>query len=234
MHRSLRKVALMAGMLAASPGWAQLQEIVVTGERVSGEDYSRIPAIVMEHRADFLVQRIELSNDTRAAEARAKELHQTLRDMVTDSAKQPGIALSYGDDFLIPITLTSYEVPLDGGGKRPDTSSTDIYVKMSLGAKANVLEGMAALADFIKKARVTGRTEIRAKGDVGLSLVAPEKYRYEIIAKITDDARRLQAAVGTRCKIELSGLANRVSWKRSDVSMLTLYIPYEVQLKDCE
>ena len=229
-----RTVALVFGLLGALPAWAQLDEIVVTGERVSGDDYSRIPAIVLEHGADFLVQRIELTNDTRAADARAKELHLTIRDMVTDATKRPGIALSYGDDFLIPITANSYEVPLSSVGKKPDTSSTDIYVKMALGAKDNVPEGIAALADFIKKARVSGRTEIRAKEDVGLSLVAPEKYRYDIIAKITEDARKLQSAIGARCKIEISGLSNRVSWKRSDVSTLTLYIPYQVQLKDCE
>ena len=234
MPSSLRTVALVVGFLVVAPVWAQLEEIVVTGERVSGDDYSRIPAIVLERRADFLVQRVELTNDTRAADARTKELHQTIRDMVADATKHPGIALSYGDEFLIPITATAYEVPLNPGGKRPDTSSADLYVKMALGAKDNVREAIATLVDFIKKARVSGRTEIRPKDDVGLSLVAPEKYRYEIIAKITEDARRLQAAVGARCRIELTGLSNRVSWKRSDVSTLTLYIPYQVQLKDCE
>ncbi len=234
MPSPVRTVVLVVGMLAAVPAWAQLEEIVVTAERVSGDDYSRIPAVVLEHRADFLVQRIELTNDTRAADARAKELHQTIRDMVADATKRPGIALSYGDDFLIPITDKSYEVPLNSLGKRPDTSSTDIYVKMALGTNDNVTAGIATLAGFIKGARVSGRTEIRAKDDVGLSLVAPEKYRYDIIAKITEDARRLQSAVGARCKIELSGLSNRVSWKRSDVATLTLYIPYQIQLRDCE
>lgn len=64
--------------------------------------------------------------------------------------------------------------------------------------------------------------------------MTPEKYRYDIISRITADARKLRDAVGDKCRIELSGLANRVSWQRSDVSELTLYIPYQIQLSDCE
>ncbi len=227
-------VALILVTIFCSPAWAQLEEVVVTGARVSGDDYSRIPAIVLEQRADFLVQRIRLTNDTRAEDARTKELHQTIRDMVGDAAKQSGIALSYGDEFLIPITSKDYEVPLADGGKRPDTSSTSIYVKMALGEKDDVPDAIARLRSFIKKGRVSGRTEIESVGDVGLSLVTPEKYRYRIIAKITEDAKKLHSTVGSQCKIRLSGLSNRVLWQRSDVSELTLYIPYEVELTECQ
>jgi hypothetical protein len=189
---------------------------------------------VLQRRADFLVQRIHLVNDTRALDGRIKELHQTIRDMVSDAAKKPGIALSYGDEFLIPISAAATEVVLNDGGKREDTTSTSVYVKMALGEKDNVPVAIASLRAFIKKARISGRTEIEPEGDVGLSLVAPEKYRYDIISKITEDAKKLREAVGSKCRVELSGLANRVSWQRSDVSELTLYIPYQIQLTDCE
>jgi len=233
--RGIRLVSacMLAGAFC-SPAWAQLDEIVVTGSRASGDDYSRMPAVVLQQRADFLVQRVRLTNDTRAEDARTKELHQTIRDMLSDAMKQPGIALSYGDEFLIPITTTAYEVPLIEGGKRADTSSTSIYVKMALGEKDDVPGAIARLRSFIKKGRVSGRTEIEPDGDVGLSLVTPEKYRYIIIAKITEDAKKLHSTVGTQCKIHLSGLSNRVLWQRSDVSELTLYIPYQVELTECQ
>jgi hypothetical protein len=189
---------ILAGVLC-SPAWAQLEEIVVTGSRVSGDDYSRIPAVVLERRADFLVQRIQLTNDTRAEEARTKELHQTIRDMVSDAAKRPGIALSYGDEFLIPITAIAYEVPLTAGGKRADTSSTSIYVKMALGEKDNVAEAIATLRAFIKKSRVSGRTEIEPEGDVGLSLVSPEKYRRDYCE---NHRGREEAAYCCRCAVQ--------------------------------
>jgi hypothetical protein len=234
MNRKHAFVALLLQVFAA-PVFAQLDEVVVTGERISGEDYSGIPAVVLIRRADFLVQRVTLTNDTRAEEGRIQELQQTIRDMVSDAAKRPGIALSYGDEFLIPISSASaVSVVLSPGGKREDTSSTSLYVKMALSEKDNVPAAIASLRKFIKSARVSGRTEIEPEGDVGLSLVAPEKYRYEIISKITDDAKKLRESVGAQCKVQLSGLSNRVSWQRSDVSELTLYIPYQVELSACE
>ena len=226
-------LALLGGVLTATAAFAQMDEVVVTGSRISGEEYSGMPAVVLVHRADFLVQRIHLVNDTRAETARSTELHQTIRDMVSDATKRPGIALSYGDEFLIPVTANATEIPLVGG-KRADTSSASLYVKMALGEKDNVPAAIASLRAFIKKARVTGRTEIEFDDDVGLSLVTPEKYRYDIIAKITEDAKKLRSAVGPQCKVQVSGLSNRVSWQRSDVSELTLYIPYQIQLSDCQ
>jgi hypothetical protein len=234
MRKVFPRLVIVLSVLGVQQAEAQLAEVVVTADRVSGDDYSRIPAIVLDRRADFLVQGIRLTNDTRALDGRKRELYQTIRDMVADASKHSGIALSYGDEFLIPITAAAYEVPLNGAGKRPDTSSTDIYVKMALGEKDDITKAIASLNAFIKQARLSGRTEIEPQGDVGLSLVTPEKYRYEIIQRIAEDARKLQAAVGPQCKVELKGLSNRVSWQRSDLAVLTLYVPYQVELAGCQ
>lgn len=236
MNNKPAALAVILASLLPLPVLSQgsLDEVVVTGQRISGDEYSGIPAVVLLRRADFLVQRVSLTNDTRAEDARIKELQQTIRDMVADAAKRPGMALSYGDEFLIPISDTAKEVVLIPAAKRADTSNASIYVKMALSEKDNVPAAIANLNKFIKNARVTGRTEIEAEDDVGLSLVSPEKYRYEIIRKITDDAKKLRDTVGARCKVHISGLSNRVSWQRSDVSELTLYIPYQVELTDCE
>lgn len=105
---------------------------------------------------------------------------------------------------------------------------------MALAEKESVPAAIANLTAFIKRARISGRTEIDLEGEVGLSLVTPERYRYDIIGKITEDPEKLREAVSPKCRIQLSGLANRVSWQRSDVSELTLYIPYQIQLTECE
>jgi hypothetical protein len=233
MRHRRSTAAVFVATLAVAPLVAQTQEVVVTGARISGDDYTRIPAVVLERRADFLVQLIRLTNDTRAEESRKKEIYQTIQDMLADAGKRSGIALGYGDEFLIPITRTDYEVPLQKGSK-PDTSATELYVKMALGEKDDVQKAIADLNSFIRKARVSGRTEVEPEGEVGLSLVSPEKYRYDIIARITEDAKKLQGAVGSQCKIDITGLSNRVSWQRSDISELTLYIPYQVELTGCQ
>jgi hypothetical protein len=192
-----------------------------------------MPAVVLTRRADFLVQGIRLINDTRAADGRTREIYQTIKDMLTDASIHGDIAMGHGDGFLIPITAADYQIPLEKE-TRADTSAAELYVKLALTENADVGKAIQSLAAFIKKVRVSGRTEILPRGDVGLSLVTPQKYRYDIIARITEDARRLQATVGQRCKVEISGLSNRVAWQRSDVSELTLYIPYQITLADCQ
>jgi hypothetical protein len=223
----------VAASLDAAAVLAQVTEVVITGTRVSSDEYSRMPAVVLERRADFLVQRIKLTNDTRAADGRSREIYQTIKDMLADAGRRSDIAMGYGDDFLIPLTAANYQVPLTGDG-RADTSAVEVYVKMALTENADVGKAIPALAGFIKNVRVSGRTEVLSRGDVDLSLVTPEKYRYDIIARITEDAKRLQAGVGQHCKVEISGLSNRVSWQRSDISELTLYIPYQITLRDCQ
>jgi hypothetical protein len=233
MRKALLLLVSILACSSSAPLLAQVEEVVVTGSRINSDEYSRMPAVVLERRADFLVRPIRLTNDTRSEEARTQEIYETLRDMVADSAKHAGFALGYGEHFLIPITATDYEVPLERGD-RPDTSATTLYVKMALGEKDDVQKAIAEPDAFIKKVRLSGRTEVYMTGEVGLSLIKPEKYRYDIIAKITQDAKRLQSATALQCKVEISGLSNRVSWRRSDVSLLTLYIPYEIQLTGCQ
>jgi hypothetical protein len=236
MSRILLAVLLSAaagGAAAQDDGPSQLEAIVVTGTRISSDDYSGTPAVTIERRADFLVLPVELANDTREAAGRRKELHETLRNMVADAARQPGMSLAYGDDFLIPVTPGNHELPLQTRGSRPDTNEVSIYVKQALGANDDVNSAIARLEAFVDKARVVGRTVAEPEDEVALSIVNPERYRYEILAAIAADARKLQAAIGIACKATFSGLSSRVAWQRSDVAELTLYLPYKVELGDC-
>lgn len=234
MRSIIAGIVIAAAVHSGASAQGSLGEVVVTGSRVMGDDYSSIPAVSIEKRADFLAQRVRLTNDTRALEGRRTELYQTIRDLVNDASKRPNLALGFGDDFLVPMTAKDYEIPLLPGTKRPDTTSTEFYVKRQLGPSDDVAQALRELTTFIARARMSGRTEIEPLHELALSVVDPEKYRYEIIAQIAADAKRLQGVVGVGCKVDISGLSGRVSWQRSDVSQLMLYIPYEVQLRDCQ
>ncbi len=209
---------LIATLCATSAVIAQenLGEIVVTGSRVIADDYFGMPAISIEKRADFLVQRVRLTNDTRdtrSENGRREELHRTIRDMLTDVGKLPGMALGFGDDFLIPITEKDHEIPLEADRRRPDTMMTEFYIKRAIGADDDFASLLRSLRAFIERARMNGRTEIESVDEVALSIVNPDKYHYEIIEKIAADARKLQAAIGPQCQVDISGLAKRVAWE---------------------
>jgi hypothetical protein len=227
---------LMIGLVAVATQSAlaqEMEEIVVTGSRIDSDEYSGMPSITLVRQADFIVKSANLSNDTRDAAARAEELYQTIKALLDATKGRPGYALGYGGDFLIPITDENYRIPLSDERERPDTSWTNLYVKVALTPESKVPETITSLTEFIKSAKVAGRTLIKADEEVSLSIVTPEKYRTEIIKKIVDDVAQLRGTVGANCKISISGLENRVMWTRTDVSELTLYIPHKVEMSEC-
>jgi hypothetical protein len=208
-------------------------EVVVTGLRSTSEGFSGLPAVTIKKQADFLVQEIELSNDSRAPDLRKKEMISTIEAMLKRAASDKRIALSYGKGFLLPIEITEEALQIIEGKGRSDTSSIRIFVKITLAPDDNAKARIIDLKKFIANTQVVGRTEVESVGDVGLSVVNPEKYRYELLTKIAEDNRKLAKAIGGKCKVALTELARRVSWRRTEVAELTLYIPYDAQVNDC-
>jgi hypothetical protein len=231
-------MAIRSGLLAAlwllgsTTHAAGLEEVIITSERIGDGDRS-IPAVTVERRADFLVQRVRLVNDTRAAEGRSKELYETVRLMVADAARHRGMALGHGSGFFLPIDPDARDLTLMRSNGRPDTDQTDIYVKVAITPGEDVARAVDALLAFIEKARVSGRTEVIPVDDISLSIVAPEQYRQEIVAKIAQDIALLRSRLGDSCRMEVSGLEQRVQWERSDLAELTLFIPYEARATGC-
>jgi hypothetical protein len=220
------------GLFAAFSAAAQeLDEIVVTGSRIGG--YDAMPAVTIRKPADFLVQQIRLVNDSRSPELRRQEILSTIEAMLKRAAPGKRIALSYGKGFLEPVKLDDESLQILEDQRRADTGSIDLFVKIPLAASDNTKERIAELRAFIRDARLTGRTEIEPLGDIGLSIVNPERYRYDILAKIAEENTRMFSAMGSSCRIRLRGLEGRVQWERTDVAELTLFIPYGAEVTDC-
>ncbi len=221
--------------LAASAVFAQdagLEEIVVTGSRID-VDYYEMPAVTITRKADFLVQNIRLVNDSRSPDLRKTEIIETIRNLIRRSGSMEGMALSYGRGFLEPINLDDESLQLIEDRQRVDTSYIDIYAKVALNPDRRSETQIADLREFVSGVRKAGRTEILPLGDIGLSIVGPEQYRYEIIRKIAAENAKISQAMNADCVITIGGLEGRVQWERTSVSELTLYIPYGMEVADC-
>lgn len=218
-------------LLGVDASAQNLEEVVVTGLRAS--DYSEMPAVTITKPADFLVQKIPLINDSRSPDLRKKEIIETVEGMLKRSTSGRNIALSYGEGFLVPVNLTEESLQIIEDKKRPDTSRVEIYVKVTLTAGDDTKARIAALRKFIEKTPLVGRTEVEPMDDVGLSIVGPEKYRYDILARIAEENARLAKVVGSKCEVKVSGLSRRVMWERTEVAELMLYIPYEMEMSHC-
>jgi hypothetical protein len=229
MNYALRAFLLFALCFSELAISSEMQEIVVTGSRLS-DDYDVMPAVTIERQADFLVQNIRLINDSRSPELRRKEIIQTINNLLKASKKIDGVELSYGEGFLVPVNLSDDSLQLIEDRKRKDTSYVDIFVKVALKEKHSSKQQITELRSFISKTKLDSRTEIEALGDIGLSIVGPEQYRYEIIKQITIENNKIKDVVGGSCEIKISGLEGRVQWDRTDISELTLYISYTTEV----
>jgi hypothetical protein len=207
----------------------EFEEIIVTASVRSG-DYYEIPAVTITRQADYLVQRIRFINDSRSPDLRKKEIIESINNLIKASKKIKGIQLSYGDGFLVPINLNDDSLQLIEDRKRKDTSYVTISVKVAINDEHSPKQQIIELRKFISDAKLVSRTEIENLGDIGLSILGPEQYRYEILKKISAENQRIKALVGGACEITVGGLEGRVEWERFGIAELTLYIRYATEV----
>ncbi len=203
-------------------------EIVVTGMR-SGEYYDT-PAITFTKKADFLVQKVKLINDSRAPELRKSEIIDSIRNLISSASKIKGIELSYGDEFLVPVNLNNDSLEIIEDKRVTDTSFVKISIKVAIDSSKNAKAQISELKKFVKNAKLVGRTELEESGDIGLSIVSPEKYRYQILSLIAAENQKLKQTFGENCKVSIEGLAGRVEWDRTDVDELVLFIRHSTEV----
>jgi hypothetical protein len=207
------------------------EEVVVTAIRSS--DYYETPAVTLTKKADFLVQRVKLINDSRAPELRKSEIIDSIKNLISSASKIKGIELSYGDEFLVPVNLNTDSLEIIEDKRVTDTSFVNISIKVAIDTSKNAKAQINELKKFVSNAKLVGRTELEESGDIGLSIVSPEKYRYQILSLIAAENQKLKQTFGENCKVSNSGLAGRVEWDRTDVDELVLYIRHSTDV-DCK
>jgi hypothetical protein len=92
-------------LLLSGAAFAQsTEEIVVTGTKVEGV---RIPATSLKRQADFLLLKVEVTNDSREYKTRRGEIYTTLREVLAAAAKDKSIELAVirEDNVVLPLKL---------------------------------------------------------------------------------------------------------------------------------
>jgi hypothetical protein len=206
-----------------------VEEINVTGMRSS--DYYDVPSIALKKKADFLVQGVKLINDSRSPELRKTEIIESIKNLISAASKIKGIELSYGENFLVPVNLNDDSLELIEDRKITDTSYVNISIKVAINTDKSAKLQIAELKKFVKSAKLVGRTELDARGDIGLSLINPEKYRYAILSLIATENKKLKQTFGESCKVVNDGLASRVEWDRTAVDELVLFIRHSTKVE---
>jgi hypothetical protein len=206
------------------------QEIVVTGSRINVDGYSaQTPAVGLKKVADFAIQPISVTGDTRDSVQRHEEMYQTIRRAI-ELAGSHGVQLAFGELVIQPLTLANYRELTFDGDSRPDTNRVALLVKAPLtgdGAK----EATARIERFIKAIKPVGRALVVHSDDLSLSVVAPDQYRPEIARIIAADAATMAAKFGPDYAVEVRGLNRPVDWTRASLTEVFLFVPYELVIR---
>ena len=210
----------------------ELDTVVVTGSRIGYSDLLDTPAVSLTKPGDYLLQTIVLSNDSRDAEMRKREIHETIAQLIGSTGSR--YVVFHVDEYRIALNRDNYRVELLVDGKRPDSNLVSLQIRVGVGGDPTKAEAIIAdMRRFIRSASKVGRTEIEIRGDTALVMNKPERFRYELIDAIAKDSKRLMTAMALDCKTEIDGLNRRVEWERASAAELLLYIRYNVTISDC-
>jgi len=233
------RVAFFAAALFSSMAWAQdeptavsvgNQEIVVTGSRMNVDGYSaQTPAVGLRKVADFAIQPIVITGDTRDSVLRHEEMYQTIRRAI-ELAGAHGVQLAHGELVVEPLSLANYRDLTFDADSRPDTNRVELLVKAPL-TGVDAKEATARIDRFLKAIKPVGRALVVPSDDLSLSVVAPDQYRPEIGRIIAADAAAMAAKFGPDYAVEVRGLNRPVDWTRASLTEVFLYIPYELVIR---
>jgi len=205
--------------------------IVVTGSRVRSEfeGYSSsVPLVGYQRQADFLLQPVRVTGDTRDAKQRVAEVYQTIERFLR-AANAQGFTIAYGDAVTTDVTSSNLrDLPLTNAG-RPDTSGITLYVTSKL-AETSVAAAQSRLAALLKGFSPVGRALVEPGGSPSLSIVGPDRYRPQIAEAVAKDSARMAALFGDGYAVEVTGLEGTVQWQRRGTTDLFLYIPYRLTI----
>lgn len=218
------------GILAGAPAPAQIvggEEVVVTASRRDADGYDeRIPAVGLKRVADFAVQEVVVSGDTRDGPRRRDEIYALVRSAIQLADRSGGIQLATGDMVVEPLTLENHRnLPLSNDG-RPDSDRTVFLIKTRLSGSVDAKSALDRISAFIKAIPPIGRAEVKGRGDLTLSVVSPDQYRGAIIDLVAADARATAARLGEDYAVEARGLDRPVEWSRASLTEVFLYVPY--------
>ena len=222
---------ILAAVLVAGAMPACAQEIVVTGslQRVNREPVqvsSSMPVDTLRRTADFAVQRVTISGDTREAAKRREEIYAMVRGAIDLQAKY-GVELATGTYVVEPLTAANFhDLPLAGDNNdRADAETTTFLVKTRLAPGMDAKAALDRITKFIAAVPNVGRAEMTADGDMTLSVVKPEQYRGAIVDLIAQDSAANAAKFGTGYGVEVHGLDRPVEWARASLTEVFLYLP---------
>ena len=230
--------------------------IVVTGTRIAGpgtalQVVERRPVIGLRRAADNAVRQIEIASDSREEDMRRDEV-EAMFLAALDRAKREGLSLVTGEFEVTEVTRENwrnlfpglvgtvdpaadeddddYDNDDDSGQVKPgyedDGSIATLRLRIRTKLTGSIADAQSRITTFVQTVPATGRSEIRQRGGLALTIVNPEQYRDEIYRRIAAGVQRAAGFYGPEYSAEITGLDREIAWVQVSNTEVFLYIPY--------
>lgn len=232
-------------------------EVVVTAQRISpiaSIAAAPPPVIGLKRQADSAARNIEIVSDSREADMRKREVQAMLLDAI-DRAKKDGFSLVVGQLQLVEVTRANWQDQFPGLGGKPVSNDDDededdddeddaapaafeddgseAFARLRIKTKldGSIGDAQAKITAFVKSVPKTGRSLIKQKGGLALTIVNPDQYRDEIYKRIADGAKHAVSFYGPEYGVDISGLDGDIAWQQVSNTEVFLYIPYSFSVR---
>jgi hypothetical protein len=112
-----------------------------------------------------------------------------------------------------------------------DDSTTTLRLKVKTKLVGSIDNMDRKIAAFVKGVPVTGRSLMKQKGIMALTIINPEQYRDAIYKLIADGAQHAGEFYGAGYGLEVTGLNNDVAWEQVSETDLFLFVRYNFSIR---
>lgn len=112
-----------------------------------------------------------------------------------------------------------------------DDSTTILRLKIKTKLAGTIDEAERKIATFVKSVPATGRSQMKQKGAMALTIIKPEQYRDEIYRLVAAGAKRATAFYGPEYGLEVTGMHGNVAWEQVSETDLFVFIRYNFAIK---
>jgi hypothetical protein len=259
LFAALSGLALLTVPLCAQDEDGGMGEVVVTASRMMNSispislAVAKPPVIGLKRIADSAVRNIEIVSDSRDEEMRKREVQAMLLAAI-DRAKSEGLFLVTGQFELVEVTRANWQDQFPGlGGKaeaadednddeyddadnaaqtafEDDGSIATVRLKLKTKLDGSIGNVQERINRFVKSVPVTGRSQMKQKGGLALTIVKPDQYRDEIFRRIAEGAKHAGSFYGTDYGVNVTGLDSDIAWQQLNNTEVFLYIPYRFSI----
>jgi hypothetical protein len=214
----------------------------------------RRPLVGLRRAADGVVRPIEIVSDSLDADVRRKEVEAMLLAAI-DRAGRQGLSLVTGTLEIKEVTRENWRTVFPGlvagnasaddedddddeydddedenGKVKPgfedDGSTATIRLLVRTKLTGTISDAQKGITAFVKAVPASGRSLIKQKGTLSLTIINPEQYRDDIYRRIAKASQHAASFYGEGYKVEVTGLDREIAWAQVSNTEVFLYIPY--------